>query len=166
MAAAFGRGTDELGNVSRPNQVLVDQFSEQVCDYYQDVASRQIQKMYHEIQELAAGTRPPTPGRTVAESINIRMRQIHTMSTRLTSVNSTLSTVFGRAFRYFLPFIGGVFVLANAEETAEQFLDAARDYALDIQQGNDESGSAAIMSEVCNQMAPGSRLIVLNYLLR
>ena len=62
--------------------------------------------------------------------------------------------------------MGGILIFASGSSYAEQFVNAAQDYANDIQNGNDESGSAAILSGLCNDLAPGSGNTVLNYLLR
>jgi hypothetical protein len=91
---------------------------------------------------------------------------IHTQFTRLTSITDSLARRFGRLVNRVVPFLGGILVLANAEEVAENFYNAAQDYARDIANGDDETGSAAILAGRCNDLAPGSGNIVLDHLLR
>jgi len=103
---------------------------------------------------------------SLEQYMKIRVNQIHTQFTRLQAVSDSLFRRFGRAVNRILPFLGGIIVLANAEATAADFLSASRDYARDIALGDDETGSAAILSGRCNDLAPGSGNIVLNHLLR
>jgi hypothetical protein len=164
---AFGEGTDmDLGRISKPNQAKVDQLPEHVLDYYQKVAGEQLRKDFQVIQEINTGVRQPPPGVTVERYVKIRMNSIHTQFTRMQSVNSSLFRRFGRAINRVLPFLGGIIILANADSIAADFLSAMQDYARDILRGDDETGSAAILAGRCNDLAPGSGNIVLNYLLR
>jgi len=94
------------------------------------------------------------------------MNSIHTQYTRLAAVNRSLVQRFGRAVNRFLPFAGGILIFANADSIAADFLSAMQDYSRDILRGDDETGSAAILAGRCNDLAPGSGNIVLNYLLR
>lgn len=83
------------------------------------------------------------------------------MSTRLRAVQKALA----RAGKI-LPLTGGILVLADANAIGDEFADAFRDYMEDILQGNDETGSAAVVAGNCQNLAPGSGNIVLSYLLR
>lgn len=164
---AFGEGTDmDVGRLSSPNQAKVDQLPEHVLDYYQNVASEQLRKEFQLIQEVNTGVRQPPPGMTLERYMKIRLNQVHTQFTRLQAVNSSLWRRFGRAVNRILPFLGGIIILANADSIAADFLSAMQDYARDILNGDDETGSAAILAGRCNDLAPGSGNIVLNYLLR
>ena len=81
------------------------------------------------------------------------------------SVNRSLFRRFGRVLNRSLPFFGGILILASASQTAQAFYDAAVDYAHDISNGDEESGSAAIMAGTCNDLAPGSGNLVLSFFL-
>jgi hypothetical protein len=167
LADAFGQGTDmDLGRLSVPNQAKVDALPEHVLDYYQNVASEQLRKEFQRIQMVNTGQIQPPPGVTLERYMKIRMNQIHTQFTRLQAVNSSLFRRFGRALNRILPFLGGILILANADTIAAEFLSAMQDYAHDILNGDDETGSAAILAGRCNDLAPGSGNIVLDYLLR
>jgi len=167
LHAAFGEGTDmNVGRLSKPNQAKIDQLPEHVLDYAQHTASKQLQKDFQWIQEANMGVRQPPPGISMEQWMKIRMNSVHTQFTRMQSVNSSLFRRFGRAINRVLPFIGGIIILANADSIAADFLSAMQDYAHDILNGDDETGSAAILAGHCNDLAPGSGNIVLNYLLR
>jgi len=164
---AFGEGTEmDLGRLSLPDQARVDQLPEHVLDYYEKVASEQLRKEFQLIQEVNTGVRQPPPGITLERYMKIRLNQIHTQFTRLTAVGKSLARRFGRAVNRILPFLGGIIILANADTIAADFLSAMQDYSYDIGIADDETGSAAILSGRCNDLAPGSGNIVLNYLLR
>jgi len=164
---AFGQGTSmDGGRISTPNQAKVDQLPQHVLDYAQDVASEALRKEFQLIQEVNSGLRSPPPGMSLEQYMKVRVNQIHTQFTRLQVVNDSLFRRFGRAVNRILPFLGGILVLANADTIAADFLSASRDYARDVAFGDDETGSAAILSGRCNDLAPGSGNIVLNHLLR
>ncbi len=167
LADAFGQGTDmDLGRLSKPNQLKVSQLSENALDYYQRVASEQLRREFQLIQELNTGLRQPPPGMTAERFMKIRLNQIHTQFTRLQSVNTSLFKRFGRALNRFLPFLGGILIIANADAIAQEFLSSMQDYARDIFFGDDETGDAAILAGRCNDLAAGSGNLVLSYLLR
>jgi hypothetical protein len=164
---AYGVSTDmDAGRLSKPNQTKIDQLPEHVLDYAQEVASQQLRKDFQWIQEANMGLREPPPGITLERWMKIRMNSIHTQYTRLAAVNRSLVQRFGRAINRFLPFAGGILIFANADSIAADFLSAMQDYSRDILRGDDETGSAAILAGRCNDLAPGSGNIVLNYLLR
>jgi len=167
MHRAFPQSTSSFeGRLSVVNQVEVDKFPEQLLDYNLDVETKAIRKAFHEIQELNSGIRLPGPGTTLERAIQTRINFIHTQWIRMLAVTDSLVRRFGRAINRALPFVGGVFVFANAPAWAMAFNNATRDYATDFNLGNDVTGSAAIVSGYCNDLAPGSGNIVLNYILR
>jgi hypothetical protein len=114
---------------------------------------------------LNLGIRDPGPD-GLERALQIRLDNIHTQYVRGGAANRSLWLRFGVSLNRVVPFVGGIVILANAENYAQRFDDAARDYANDISSGFEESGSAAIMAALCNELAPGSQNIVLNYLLR
>jgi len=122
------------------------------------------------IQTLAESPAPQADGPAgdgpIAGFVRRRVQQLHTQFTRLQTIGKSLAQRFGRAINRILPFLGGILILANAESIAADFLSAMNDYADDIGNFEDETGSAAILSGECNNLAPGAGNIVLNYLLR
>lgn len=144
----------------------MDQLPEHVLDAYEKVATEQLRKEFQRIQMVNTGQIQPPPGITLEKYMKIRLNQIHTQFTRLQSVAKSLASRFGRAVNRILPFAGGILILANASNIAQEFFEAAQAYATDIANGDEETGSAAIMAGVCNNLAPGAGNIVLNYLLR
>ena len=82
------------------------------------------------------------------------------------SIGGSLARRFGRAVGRALPFLGGIMILANSQAIADQFLAAMQDYAHDMANGDDETGSAAILAGTCNDLAPGSGNFVLAFILR
>jgi hypothetical protein len=167
LHAAYGESTNmDAGRVTKPNQAKMDLLPEHVLDYGQEVAAAQLRKDFQWIQEANLGLREPPPGVTLEKWMKIRMNSIHTQYARLQSVNNSLFRRFGRAINRFFPFVGGILFFANADSIAADFLSAAQDYASDILNGDDETGSAAILAGRCNDLAPGAGNIVLDYLLR
>jgi len=166
LAAAFGHGTDiDEGIISQPNQALVDQLPRDLLERYEEFAVNATRKNFELIQKVNTGQYTPPTG-DIAHFVRTRMQQIHTQFVRLQAINKSLFQRFGRALNRILPFAGGILILANAESVAQEFFEAAQAYATDIANGDDETGSAAIMAGVCNNLAPGAGNIVLNYLLR
>jgi hypothetical protein len=98
--------------------------------------------------------------------LRARLASVHTQFSRASSIAKSLARRFGRAAGRALPFIGGIAILASGPEFAENFIAAANDYARDIREGEDETGSAAILAGYCNDLAPGSGNLVLSCLLR
>lgn len=166
---AFGQGTGfREGNVatlSVPDQAKVDAIPKEILEKYEQIAQNQLRKNFTAIQEINSGVRPVPPAE-LQRALNTQMASVHTQFTRLRAITSSLTRRFGRAVNRVLPFVGGILILANANATAADFAAAMEDYARDISNGDEESGSAAIVSGVCNELAPGSGNIVLNYLLR
>jgi hypothetical protein len=166
LAAAFGHGTKiDEGIVSKPNQALVDQLPRDLLERYEQKAIRALRDNMQLIQKVNTGEYVPPSG-DIGRFVKARIQQVHTQFTRLQSINNSLFRRFGRALNRILPFAGGIIILANAQSIAADFLDAMNDYARDILRGDDETGSAAILAGRCNDLAPGSGNIVLNYLLR
>jgi hypothetical protein len=165
MGEAFGDATSTtLGRISQVNQAKVDQFSEQLLDHVVKETSGHMRNHFRLIQ--MANTGEYVPGIPLDRFMQAKIDAIHTSWTRLRTANDSLVRRFGRAANRFLPVVGGILIFASGSSYAEQFVNAAQDYANDIQNGNDESGSAAILSGLCNDLAPGSGNTVLNYLLR
>ena len=162
---AFGKGTSGGGsNISSPDQAKVDAIPRETLEKYEQVAVNQLRKDFKWIQDVNSGVIEVPPD--LERSMTARIGSIHTQFTRLTSITDSLARRFGRAISRVVPFLGGILVLANAEEVAENFYNAAQDYARDIANGDDETGSAAILAGRCNDLAPGSGNIVLDHLLR
>lgn len=165
LADAFGHGTDIDGAIiSQPNQVKIDALPRELLERYEQVAARALRDNFEIIQK--ANTGQYVPAIPLEQFMKVRVAQIHTQFTRLAAIGSSLVRRFGRAVNRLFPFAGGIMILANAPQTAEDFLAATRDYARDISNGDDETGSAAILAGRCNDLAPGAGNIVLNYLLR
>ena len=166
---AFGHGTSipEGGTpiVSAPDQVKVDMIARETLEKYEQVSMNQLRKDFKCVQDVNSGTIQVPPA-DLQRLMNARLVSIHTQFTRLRSITGSLARRFGRAVNCVVPFLGGILILANAEEVAANFLSAMQDYARDIANGDDETGSAAILAGECNNLAPGSGNIVLNYLLR
>jgi hypothetical protein len=57
-------------------------------------------------------------------------------------------------------------ILSSASAIAQDWQMAFEDYAADIRNGDDTTGSAAIIAALSNDLAPGSGNFVLNALLR
>jgi hypothetical protein len=166
---AFGHGTSipEGGTaiVSSPDQAKVDLIARETLEKYEQVSMNQLRKDFKWVQDVNSGA-IQVPPQDLQRLMNARLASIHTQFTRLRSLTSSLARRFGRAVNRVVPFLGGILILANAEEVAANFLSAMQDYAHDIANGDDETGSAAILAGECNNLAPGSGNIVLNYLLR
>lgn len=145
---AFGPGTGTGGQgVSQPNPAKVSALPQHLLQYYEQVASAQVRKISNLLQNGAI-------------SEEIAARQIHTMTTRLNAVQQALARL-GKI----LPVIGGIFVLSSSIQSAQAFNDAVEDYANDVRNEDDVTGSAAIVAGECNNLAPGSGNLVLDYIL-
>lgn len=162
---AFGEGTSFGRNtISQPNQAKIDALPRELLERYERFAAESVRETFELIQRANAGTYNPPGG--LEHFMRTRIAFVHTQLTRMQGIASSLARRFGRAINRILPFAGGIIILANAESIAADFLDAMDDYARDIANGDDETGSAAILAGRCNDLAPGSGSIVLNYLLR
>jgi len=166
LQAAFGHGTDiDAGIISQPNQALIDQLPRDLLERYEAVSVNALRENLELIQKVNTGQYIPPTG-DIAGFVRRRVQQLHTQFTRLQTIGKSLAQRFGRALNRILPFAGGILILANAESIAAAFFSAMEDYADDIGNFEDETGSAAILSGECNNLAPGAGNIVLNYLLR
>lgn len=161
---AFGESTKiSEGRISAPNQALVDQLPIELLQRYEEFAIAQIDYNFKFIQDVNSGERIPA---NLADSIRAQVASIHTQWTREQAICRSLHTRLGRALGKVLPLLGGVFIIANAANNAQDFINAAQAYSNDILRGDDETGDAAIFAGVCNNIAPGSSDLVLGYLLR
>ena len=166
LAAAFGHGTDiNAGIISQPNQALIDQLPRDLLERAETGAVNSLRENMELIQKVNTGQYIPPTG-DIPGFVRRRVALMHTQFTRLQSIGKSLAQRFGRAINRILPFAGGILILANAASIASDFLSAMNDYADDIAEFEDETGSAAIVSGRCNDLAPGAGNIVLNYLLR
>lgn len=163
LKEAFGEGTTP-SNISKPIQANVDLLPRELLERYEQFAARAVQKNFQLIQQVNKGTYIPAGG--LENFMRARIAFAHTQFTRMQSITKSLTSRFGRAANKVLPFLGGIIILANADSISANFLSAMNAYARDIANGEDETGSAAILAGYCNDLAPGSGNIVLNYLLR
>lgn len=163
---AFGDGGTSMsrGTVQTVNQEAVDKMRRELLEHLEQTADVRIKKSFQVIQELNLS--PNVPPVELERRVQTEIAQVHTQFMRGGSVNRSLVRRFGRALNRSLPFFGGILILANASQTAQAFYNAAVDYAHDIKNGDEESGSAAIMAGTCNDLAPGSGNLVLSFLLR
>jgi hypothetical protein len=160
-----GGGTStRAGRLQSVNQGAVDQMRRELLEHLEQVADRRIKIAFQNIQNWNLD--PNLPSEELGRLVQREIDMIHTQFVRGGAVNSSLFRRFGRALNRSLPYFGGILILANASAIAENFYNAVQDYALDIRNGDDETGSAAIVAGQCNDLAPGSGNIVLNYLLR
>ena len=160
-----GGGTDSAkGHLQIVNQQAVDQMRPELLEHLEQVAARRIKIAFQTIQQANLDT--TIPPAELERIMTRELNQIHTQFIRGGAAHSSLFRRFGRALNRVLPYFGGILILATASAIAQDFYDAAQDYARDIFNGDDETGSAAILSGRCNDLAPGSGNIVLNYLLR
>ncbi|HTG44957.1 MAG TPA: hypothetical protein VK633_10545 [Verrucomicrobiae bacterium] len=146
------------------NQAAVDQMRRELLEHLEQVADRRIKIAFQNIQQFNLDEALPP---VELQRLTTReMDMIHTQFIRGGSVNSSLFRRFGRALNRSLPYFGAILILASGADFADRFDTAAQDYARDIRNGDEESGSAAILSGLCNELAPGSGNAVLSYLLR
>ncbi len=165
LADAFGPGTKTAENIiSKPNQAKVDLLPRELLERYEQFAAASVKETFQLIQKANKGTYVPAGG--LENFMRARIAFVHTQFTRMQVITSSLSRRFGRAVNRVLPFLGGIIILANADNISANFLSAMNAYARDIARGEDETGDAAILAGYCNDLAPGSGNIVLNYLLR
>ena len=166
---AFGQGTGfrdaNLSTLSAPSQGKVDGIARETLEKYEQISANQLRKDFQWIQEVNTGVRQ-IPPQDVQRLMNARLASIHTQFTRMRSIGGSLARRFGRAVGRALPFLGGIMILANSQAIADQFLSAMQDYAHDMANGDDETGSAAILAGTCNDLAPGSGNFILAFILR
>jgi hypothetical protein len=160
-----GGGTStSRGHVQTVNMAAVDQMRPELLEHLEQTADRRTKIAFQNIQKWNAD--PSIPLDELQRRTQIEIDQVHTQFTRGGAANSSLWRRFGRALNRSLPYFGAILILANAPNFAEQFNVSLQDYARDIRNGDDETGSAAVTSGYCNDLSPGSGNIVLNYLLR
>lgn len=143
---------------------VVDQMRRELLEHLEQVSDRRIKIAFQNIQKWNAD--PSIPIDVLQERTQREINLIHTLFIRGGAANDSLWRRFGRALNRSLPYFGAILILANAPNSAGQFHSGLQSYASDIRNGDDETGSAAILSGYCNDLAPGSGNIVLNYLLR
>jgi hypothetical protein len=161
---AFDEGTSiTRGVISNPNQSKVDQVPIDLLQRYEQFAIDQIDFNFKFIQAINSGEKIVP---NLEASIRANIASIHTQWTREQAICRSLKSRIGRTIGKILPLLGGVFIIANAADNAQDFIDTALAYTHDIITGDDETGDAAIFAGVCNNIAPGSSNIVLGYLLR
>ncbi|HVU27120.1 MAG TPA: hypothetical protein VHG71_05220 [Verrucomicrobiae bacterium] len=164
LADAFGEGTSlTTGAISNPTQAKVDQVPIDLLQRYEEFAIEQIDYNFKFIQAINSGEKTVVD---IAASTRAQIASIHTQWTREQAICRSLHTRIGRTLGKVLPLLGGVLIIANAADNAQDFINAALAYSNDILRGDDETGDAAIFAGVCNNIAPGSSDLVLGYLLR
>lgn len=150
-----------FAHVGEVRQGIYDQLSENTLDWARWRAEYGLRQSERVFQEINSGQRLAT----AAEVLQLRAN-IVTQAKRLTAATSSLARRFGRAIGRYLPLIGGIMIFANGSAIAGQWNTAFQDYANDITNGDDTTGSAAILAGLSNDLAPGAGNFVLNYLLR
>lgn len=151
-------GSGRIGNI---RQEVYDQLSESTLDWAAWNAEYGLRKTERLIQEIESGQRQ------ASEALRRSLRaNLVTQAKRLAAGTSSLARRFGRAVGRYLPFIGGIMILSSASAIAQDWQTAFEDYAADIRNGDDTTGSAAIIAALSNDLAPGSGNFVLNALLR
>jgi hypothetical protein len=161
LRQAFGEEDIGFAHVGEIRQGLVDQLSESTLDWAAWEAHYGARQTERVMQLIESGQRVATETERLALRANL-VKQLR----RIGATTSSLARRFGRAVGRYLPFIGGIMILSSASATAQQWNMAFQDYAADIQNGDDTTGSAAIIAALSNDLAPGAGNIVLNALLR
>lgn len=84
---------------------------------------------------------------------------------RQTAAHRALLRKGARGIGKFIPFVGG-FILLDWESNSESFADAFEDYARALVRDDDALIllNAAILAAECNNLAPGSGNVVLNFI--
>jgi hypothetical protein len=161
LRQAFGEEDIGFAHVGEIRQNLIDQLSENTLDWAAWEAHYGARQTERVMRLIESGQRVATQAERLALRANL-VKQLK----RLTAATSSLSRRFGRAVGRYLPFIGGIMILSGASAIAEQWNTAFQDYATDIRNGDDTTGSVAIIAALSNDLAPGSGNFVLNALLR
>jgi len=151
-------GSGRIGNIS---QEIYDQLDENTLDWAGWSAEYGLRRTERLVQEIESGQRQAN----AAFRRSLRANLV-TQAKRLTAATSSLARRFGRAVGRYLPAIGGIMILSSASAIAQDWQMAFEDYASDIRNGFDTTGSAAIIAALSNDLAPGSQNFVLNALLR
>ncbi len=151
-------GSGRIGNV---RQDLYDQLSESTLDWAAYEAEYGLRKTERLIQEVASGQR------VVAESTFRGYRaNLITQAKRLSAATSSLTRRFARAVGRYLPIIGGIMIFSTGPAVAQDWHVVLENYAFDVRNGDDTTGSVAIIAGLSNDLAPGAGNFVLNALLR
>ena len=161
LARANGEIDVRMGEVGIVRPAMYDLLTENTLDWARWQAEYGIRQIERTFQLIESGQRVATE----AEYTALRARLL-TQFKRLEAATKSLAQRFGRAIGRYAPFIGGIMILANASAIAEQWNTALLDYASDIRNGDDTTGSAAIIAALSNDLAPGAGNLVLNALLR
>jgi hypothetical protein len=159
VQAAYGEGAKlQIGRVARVDTQLLRTARPETLQYYEQIAANTIRKSIHNIQDLRSGAR--TSVMPLEKAIQIEMNQVATQASRLKPLNTIL-----RRLGKIIPFAGGVMIIAFGNAYAEEMVGAMDSYGRDIINGDDETGSAAIVAGYSNDLAPGAGNIVLDHLL-
>jgi hypothetical protein len=161
LARANGEIDVRAGEVGIVRPAMYDLLTENTLDWARWQAEYGIRQIERSWQLIESGQQVATE----AEYTALRARWL-TQCKRIEAATKSLARRFGRAIGRYAPFIGGIMILATASATAEQWNTALQDYATDIRNGDDTTGSAAIIAALSNDLAPGAGNIVLNALLR
>lgn len=151
-------GSGRIGNI---RQDLYDQLSESTLDWAAYESEYGLRKTERLIQEVASGQRVVSEATRRGYHANLI-----TQAKRLSAATSSLARRFARAVGRHLPLIGGIMILSSASATAQDWQVGFENYAADIRNGDDTTGSAAIIAALSNDLSPGSGNFVLNGLLR
>jgi len=161
LREASGETDIGSGQIGRIRQDLYDQLPEHVLDWASWESEYGLRKTERLLQEIESGQRPASAAYRRALRANLV-----TQAKRLSAATSSLVRRFARAVGRYLPIIGGIMILTSASAIAEQWNTAFQDYATDVRNGDDTTGSVAVIAAHSNDLAPGSGNFVLDALLR
>jgi len=161
IRAANGETDISLGKIGQINQSVYDQMPEHLLDHLAEKSAHGLKRTEKVLQEIESGQRQASEAFRRALAANLV-----TQRSRLAAATGSLFRRFGRAVNRFLPFLGGIMIIANSSQITADFQDAMESYVHDIRNGDDTTGSVAILAGHCNDLAPGSGNIVIEYLLR
>jgi hypothetical protein len=161
LAQANGEADIGFAHVGEIRQGIYDTLDENTLDWARWEAEYSIRQTERTFQLIESGQQVATEARRLELRANL-IKQCK----RISAATSSLSRRFGRAVGRYFPFVGGIMILASASAIAEQWNTAFQDYANDIRNGDDTTGSVAIIAALSNDLAPGSGNFVLNALLR
>ncbi|MCS1410982.1 MAG: hypothetical protein M2R45_04177 [Verrucomicrobia subdivision 3 bacterium] len=158
--------------VQRINQAVVNRWNEEIWRVLAQIARSGMHnhmalmfKYRQEIDDALAAGQLPAPD--LLDKFDKQKEGILLQGNRLTAVHTALyeNRLVNRALPYFGTGAVLFAVWGNSGATAERFEAAFRDYARDLERGEDTVGSVAILAAVCNDLAPGAGNIVLDVLL-
>lgn len=138
------------GQIGRIRQDLYDQLTQETLDWAGWEAEYGLRKTERLLQEIETGQRQAS----AALRRSLRANLV-TQGKRLAAATSSLARRFGRAVGRYLPIIGGIMILSSGSAIAESWNTALQNYAADIRNGDDTTGSAAIIAAHSNDCRPG-----------